>query len=767
MSLASLSACVQIGTNDAPAIVAGRLDLRESLRAGPVNLRGDWEFYWSRLLEPGVDRAEQESPALMAVPGSWTQAGFAEGGFASYRLLVDLPADGRDEILALKFKGVYAAFRVFVNGRDLGGAGRVGATRDDMEARLIPRTLEFVPEGPQLEIVIQTSSFHFEKAGLLDPVYLGRATDIRRLERDALALDLFLIGGLTIMSLYHLALFLLRRQDPSPLYFALLCALLAFRAGLMGERFIQAHLDFRGFEPYFSLELIAYLWAVPCFLLYLRSVFAEYFWTPAVYFGLAFAALFSFLILSTPSRIYTYAVFPSQIIAILISLYCIAVGVAALSQRRSGALIYLLGFSVFFVTIVNDVSNSISEFRTGVYLAPAGLLAFVLSQAFLLSQRFARVFNETERLSLKLQGRSRELERANDRLQSLNQQLFEIQASLREENRSLQSNSDQLARKIVHLGEGRQIVYAGPAMGDVLAKIEKAARSDETVLLLGESGTGKELAASLIHQQGRRADRPFIAVNCGAFSETLLESELFGHERGAFTGASGSHRGIFEQADGGTLFLDEIGEIPLNLQVKLLRVLQEKKVRRLGGSQDLEIDVRIIAATNRNLRELAAAREFREDLFYRLNVVLVKLPSLRERGDDIVTLVHHYLKQFSEKFNRARIEISEEALQAFREYDWPGNIRELENTLLRAVVNNDSSFLQLKDFPELLKFRANAVGPAPAAGPDLTGRSLEEAEARLILDALEEFKGNKTLAAQSLGINRSTLYRKMERYGLS
>ena len=305
------------------------------------------------------------------------------------------------------------------------------------------------------------------------------------------------------------------------------------------------------------------------------------------------------------------------------------------------------------------------------------------------------------------------------------------------------------------------ILGTSPAMQEVFETIRQVAPTRATVLIQGESGTGKELVARALHQCGPRAPGPFIPVHCAALAPTLLESELFGHEKGAFTGAQERRRGRFELADGGTLFLDEIGEIDAALQVKILRVLEERKFERVGGTETVGVDVRLVAATNRDLKQLVEAGRFREDLFYRLYVVNVTLPPLRERDGDIVLLAQHYLKTLAAEHGKKTSGITPEAMDALTAYPWPGNVRELRNVIERMVVLGTGDKLTVRDLPAALRAAAGKTGPAAQAG-----HVLRDAERHLIEAALQRHKGHRTRAAQDLGISRRTLHRKLNEFGL-
>ncbi len=303
------------------------------------------------------------------------------------------------------------------------------------------------------------------------------------------------------------------------------------------------------------------------------------------------------------------------------------------------------------------------------------------------------------------------------------------------------------------------IIGESPEMRNVFSLIEKVSESDSTVLILGESGTGKELIATTIHYQSRRRDKPLIKVNCAALPDGLIESELFGHEKGAFTGAIKRKPGRFELSNGGTIFLDEIGDLPLSTQSKILRVIQERTFDRVGGTETLSVDVRIIAATNRNLEAEVKKGNFREDLYYRLNVIPIPLPPLRQRREDIPYLVDFFLDKYKNKLSR-NIRFSKDAIDALIKYDYPGNIRELENMIERCVTLSSSDMIQKDDLPSFISKKSD------------TNRQLSlsdvaaEAEKEYIIRILKTTKGNRTKAAEMLGISRKTLWEKMNAYGI-
>ncbi len=349
---------------------------------------------------------------------------------------------------------------------------------------------------------------------------------------------------------------------------------------------------------------------------------------------------------------------------------------------------------------------------------------------------------------------------------------FNVQEIIATARRALEANEEESASdKSLHnhgvmvsglVGHSRQMI-------ELYMEIARVAAYRSTILIYGESGTGKELVARAIHTNSPRAKLPFVAVNCGALTETLLEAELFGHTRGSFTGAVADKKGLFEEAEGGTLFLDEIGETSPALQVKLLRALQESEVRRVGSTKSLKVDVRVIAATNRNLEEEVKTGRFREDLYYRLSVITLRVPPLRERQADIPLLALHFLQRSCQETGK-RVTLSEAALRTLREYEWSGNVRELENTIEHAVLHTRGSVITEEDLPVRIRTVRAETQPTPTVfAPanlftDLP--SLEEMERRYLLFVLEAVQGNRTRAAEVLKIDRRTLYRMAERYGV-
>lgn len=348
---------------------------------------------------------------------------------------------------------------------------------------------------------------------------------------------------------------------------------------------------------------------------------------------------------------------------------------------------------------------------------------------------------------------------------SPDEMLFKVQHQL--SLRETREQNEYLREEVKSVFSGYEIVGSSEPMKRIYTLLNKVSPSGSTVLIQGESGTGKELVARYIHYHSSRSRGPFIKVNCAALAEGILESELFGHEKGAFTGSIRQKKGRFELAHHGTIFLDEIGDLAPNVQVKLLRVLQEGEMERVGAELTLKVDVRVISATNRDLSVMVSKGQFREDLFYRLNVIPIQLPPLRKRKEDIPELVEFFLQRLMSESRRKKMNLDREALQALVEYPWPGNIRELENVLERAVVLCDGDHITVNELP-FIQETASSVEEGKLAAPargNLDDR-MADLEKQMLLEAMQDAKGIKTRAARSLGIKTSTLYYKLEKYGL-
>ena len=335
--------------------------------------------------------------------------------------------------------------------------------------------------------------------------------------------------------------------------------------------------------------------------------------------------------------------------------------------------------------------------------------------------------------------------------------IFAAQASLIVANaimvRDLRTDKKLLSERLSEMRFG-SIIGSSEAMREIFQKVEKVAPTDVNVLITGETGTGKELVAQEIHNRSSRYEGPFVTINCGAIPESLLESELFGHVKGAFTGAERTREGKFQAADGGTIFLDEIGEMPVNLQVKLLRVLQEHQITKVGASEPEDVDIRVIAATNKDLERAVDEGEFREDLFYRLNVIMLHLPPLKTRGNDVVLIAKYYIRQICEDLDVGQKELSQDAINALKRYEWPGNVRQLENKLKKAILLSDRSVISAEDLgltPEMLE----PIRPLSEAK--------EQFAYRYVLEALERNDGNRTRAAEELEVDPRTIFRYLEK----
>ena len=347
--------------------------------------------------------------------------------------------------------------------------------------------------------------------------------------------------------------------------------------------------------------------------------------------------------------------------------------------------------------------------------------------------------------------------------------LEEIELTIRRalEQRKLLQENKFYRQELLSKYQFKNVIGRTSQMFDIYKTIAKVADTKSTVLLYGERGTGKELTARSIHYNSNRSHRPFIPVDCASLVETLLETELFGHVRGAFTGAVAARKGLFEEGDGGTIFLDEVANINLSMQTKLLRFLQEHEIKRVGGTESLKVDVRIVAATNQQLEPLVKDGKFREDLFYRLNVVTITLPPLRERKEDIPLLANHFTQRFSEEYKKSISHISPEAFEILNQYSWPGNVRELENTIERAVVLSIHPIILPEDLPQKLlsSIPDGKLDDLKRKYPLVSDKllSLKDVEKNYVQKVLQETKGNKKKAAEILGIDRTTLYRILEK----
>jgi len=341
---------------------------------------------------------------------------------------------------------------------------------------------------------------------------------------------------------------------------------------------------------------------------------------------------------------------------------------------------------------------------------------------------------------------------------------------LTSENEALRTQNRDLRAELKGKYRFEGLVGRSVKMREIFQLIERVAGTGSTIMISGESGTGKELIARAIHYNSGRGDRPFVSINCGALPDELLESELFGHMKGSFTGAVANKKGLFEVADGGTVFLDEIGETSPAMQIKLLRVLQERRIRRVGGTEEIEVDVRVITATNQDLEAMVQERRFREDLFYRINVIPIRMPALREKPEDIPPLVEHFLEKYRNAMGKAVTGVSEEAMDCLESYAWPGNVRQLENVVERAVALESSATIQPESLPREVRSGKGRVGPIdvvlPESGVDLE-LHLEDLRRRYMIEALERSRGVQTRAAETLGMTFRSFRYFAKKYGLT
>ena len=402
----------------------------------------------------------------------------------------------------------------------------------------------------------------------------------------------------------------------------------------------------------------------------------------------------------------------------------------------------LLGVDVATSGVLRDVESLAASEVRSLLCVPLSVFERMIGCIYLDSTNAANRFNE-------------------DHLQ-LTAAVAGVSAVALDNARRLQWLEQENQRLMTEIRQEQSLVGESPRMKEIFQFVARVAPSDSTVLIEGESGTGKELAARALHRNSHRAGKAFVAINCAAIPETLLESELFGHERGAFTGASVQKKGRLEVADGGVVFLDEIGELAPTLQVKLLRVLQEREIERVGGMHPIKIDVRLIAATNRDLNEAVRKGEFRQDLYYRLNVVKLTMPPLRERREDIPMLTRHFVQKHAKRCKVKSKPVAREAMAALVSYDWPGNVRELENAIERALVMGSSDMLLLEDLPESLMEQT----PPAEMHEGKYHASVKELKKQLILDAVEQTRGNYVDAAAILGVHANYLHRLIRNLGL-
>lgn len=425
--------------------------------------------------------------------------------------------------------------------------------------------------------------------------------------------------------------------------------------------------------------------------------------------------------------------------------YYSTASIPVISQSELTVPVIKDGVLTAVINVESDHKAAFDEDDVITIEAVAGQIAVALANQ--------KLYAETRKFNLTLQ---KTVEEKTLELRKAHEQILEQQHQLQTENKALKNLVRAEEKDGNLVGE---IIGKSPALSSLILMVDKIAPTSATVLIQGESGTGKELIARKLHFQSERSDKPYIIVNCGALHENLLESELFGHEKGSFTGAVAQKMGLCELANDGTIFLDEIGELPLQLQAKLLRFLQEGEFYRIGGKRPIQVNVRVVSATNRDLEVEVSEGRFREDLFYRLNTITLRMPPLRKRKEDIEALVAH--------FTKGAYQIEPRVTDALMTYEWPGNIRELQNTMERLKILSERNEIRFEDLPANIKAAVEspvAAAPGGPAGVPTPGLPLEQVERSHILKTLDHFQGNKTKAAQSLGITIKTLYNKLHRY---
>jgi DNA-binding NtrC family response regulator len=761
-SLVTLAGCGQTAQHqDQPRAIKGVLDLSawEFAQDGPIKLSGQYEFYWQQHVMPDslAGLHSPQSSGFINVPGTWNGYkvnGKTLGGegYATYRLTVLLK---KAEPLAFKFLDMATAYAVYVNGKPLFSAGVPGTTKATTVPRYFPQVVDFTPESKRFEIVFHVSNFHHRMGGAWEAIQMGLANEMYQAREKALLLAAFLFGSILLMGLYHLGFFMLRTKDRAYLFFGLFCLLIAFRLIAINERFLLYLFPRTGWELLAKLEYLSYYLSLPVFAIFLRSLYPEDFSATLLRTIQIISAVFCGVVLFTPGRVFSYTVPAHHIYTILACGYGVYLLVLSTVRRREGAKIILLGFSVLFVAILNDILKYFMIVHTPEIL-PFGLLAFIFFQAILLSFRFSRAF-------MTIAAQRSELEIANVKYEKEIAERQQAEESLRRAFTEIAQLKEQLQTENVYLKEEiklhhnfEEINGQSEALKYVLYKVEQVAPTDTTVLLLGETGVGKELFARAIHNASPHRDRPLVKVDCAALPSHLIESELFGHEKGAFTSAVNKQIGRFEVADGTTIFLDEIGELPLELQSKLLRVLQDGEFERLGNPKTIKVKVRVIAATNRELEEEVCRGRFRQDLFYRLNVYPISVPSLRSRRQDIPLLVQTFVQNFSSKLGKPIHTISQKTMLTLQDYPWPGNIRELQNLIERAVITSPDGTLRV-ELPKISDSGTNGF------------MTLEEIEREHILKTLAKVNWKiegADGAAAKLGLHPSTCRGRLRKLGI-
>ena len=689
-------------------------------------------------------------------------------GWFRIELKVDSTLWERPMALMLSLRG---AMQVYLDGTLLHTVGKVGDSRENEQAvvyesprfhPIVFRTHEKTNRQSTHLLVLRYSSFFLKQ-----PAWSGEQPTIffrieplqsavQTLEKDLRnrTTHQMLISGISItFAILHLALFLFYRRPQANLYFGLIA--LGFALNVFFD--VQRHFSTTPDSVLWSLRL-NYTGSLIIVLAMIRLTHSLYYQKPQLQFY-GIAILGTILIAATWFRPLTPSIYGQLLVVLSVAEISRTILVSWLRKRAmllQGFWIIGLGLGLTILFVIYKKMGDFGflqslSFEKDIPLDRYGILCLLASISIFLAYNFARLNKNLVIKSLELEDEIDQRQRALQELQKAHSEVETLKDRLRVENIYLQE-------EIKSEHNFTDIISRSDTLNHVLHKVEQVASTDATVLILGESGTGKELIARAVHNLSPRRNRPLVKVNCAVLPANLIESELFGHEKGAFTGALVRKIGRFELADCGTLFLDEIGELPFELQSKLLRVLQEGEFERLGSSQTLKVDTRIIAATNRNLEQAIRDGGFREDLFYRLNVFPITVPPLRERKKDIPVLVNHFIKKFAAKTGKSVETISKHLIQILEEYYWPGNVRELENVIERAVIVSSGKQLKLDgNFTKTQEQNDNMT-------------TLDENERQHIIKALElcnwRISGEKG-AAKILGINDKTLYSRIQKLNIS
>lgn len=727
---------------------------------GLVSLHGNWRFAqgfeadWTREL-PAEQKQTLEIPARLGKQVNQL-AGYRGWITLQKEIPAELVARARNgESLALRTGWTGDVIRVYA-GTQL--AAKLGEDEPYQSAqfRYILANLpsNFVtdpaananPAAARQLLTIALYSPGDTELELGGPIEIGPSALVYRSFWLGEAASLGVIAMYSTAGIFYVLLGLRRLHEPFSLYFGLLCLTACMywfmRTGMRDLVFGEAVL-FR-----IKVEYIVLLALPPLFLVFVTQFLERRYTGPAL--GLsAWSAALAIIALFGNYRVVNLVLVAFNITTVLAIAYMLYyIGVAVI-RRRPNALYLVFGIIVLAGASVFDILG-VRGLHGGPEVARFALVFCVMGIAGKLARDYMK-------MGASLEHANRELER---RYAQVNQE----KESIARENDALRSLTRAVARRFVRAAPQQWIVFGSAAMQSVMELIELASRTNVPVLIEGESGTGKELVAALIHKRAGRPGSPFVAVNCGAIPEALLENELFGHDRGAFTGADRVYAGRFEESNGGTLFLDEIGEMPLVLQTRLLRVLQERLFRRLGGKTDLPWTGRLVLATHRDLEKSVKDGAFRQDLYYRIKVVTIRIPPLRERPEDVLILADYFLRKAARRLKKGRLKLTDELRSVLLSYDWPGNVRELENAILSAAIMAGDGELTASAFPGASIRESEASAGVDGIAVDDFDTAVGNLEKRLLTRALEMAEGNQSEAARALGLTRKRLTYKIKQY---